>query len=101
MPTKREPFGIVFIEAMAHRLPVVGTRLGAIPDFVRVDETGYLVDTGAVDDLARALIRLLDDPERCRRFGEAGRRLALERYTWDRVGDALYTAISPHLLGRR
>jgi glycosyltransferase involved in cell wall biosynthesis len=100
MPTKREPFGIVFVEAMAHRLPVVGTRLGAIPDFVKVDETGYLVDTGAVDELARALTRLLDDPDRCRRFGEAGRRLVMERYTWDRAGDAIHAAISARLGGR-
>jgi len=86
LPTKLEPFGIVFIEALSYRLPIVATCIGAIPDFVRDGENGYLVEPGATQNLAEALIKLLDDPEKCRRFGNAGYKTAQERYTWENVG---------------
>lgn len=99
MPTRREPFGIVFIEAMSHRLPIVGTRIGAIPDFVQDGQAGILVTPGAEQELADALIQLLNDPRRCRKLGERGREIVLERYTWERVGEAIHDAILPFLDG--
>ena len=76
LPTLAEPFGVVFIEAMHAGLPVVGTRLGAIPDFVIPHSTGALVAPGDVDELAHALAELLADPDRTRRMGRAARALA-------------------------
>lgn len=86
LPTKLEPFGFVFIEAMAQRLPIVATRLGAIPDFVTDGQNGYLAEPGDVDALAYLLEILIDDPEKCRMLGEAGRRKVETQYSWDNVG---------------
>lgn len=86
LPTKLEPFGIVFIEALSYRLPIVATCVGAIPDFVQDGENGYLIEPGITQNLADALIKLLDDPEKCHRFGDAGYKIAQERYTWENVG---------------
>lgn len=87
MPTRREPFGIVFIEAFSNKLPIVATRLGAIPDFVLPGESGYLVSpTDNVDQLAEALIDLVGNPAKCQAFGERGYQIALERYTWENTG---------------
>ncbi len=86
LPTRLEPFGVVFLEAFAHALPVVATDIGAIPDFVWDGQTGYLVGTGDIEHLAEVLIRLLQNPEHCRTLGEKGRSLVLERYTWEKVG---------------
>ncbi len=86
LPTKREPFGAVFIEAFSRKLPVVATNVGAIPDFVIDGETGYLVEVGDVDALAKALTALVGNPERCRAFGEAGYKLVSARYNWEAVG---------------
>jgi glycosyltransferase involved in cell wall biosynthesis len=94
MPTRGDAFGIVFVEALSHGLPVVGTRVGAVPEIVQDGETGYLVEPGDVRGLADALTRLLADPERCRAFGTLGRRRMLERYTWPRVADSITTTIS-------
>jgi glycosyltransferase involved in cell wall biosynthesis len=94
MPTQGDAFGIAFVEALSHGLPVVGTRLGAVPEIVQDGETGYLVEPGDVRGLADALWRLLADPERCRAFGTLGRRRMLERYTWPRVADSIATTIS-------
>jgi len=86
LPTKLEPFGIVFVEALHHKLPVVGTNIGAIGDFIVGGVNGYLVKPGNVEELAKALITLVGDPKKCERFGERGSRIAAERYTWERVG---------------
>jgi glycosyltransferase involved in cell wall biosynthesis len=99
VPTRLEPFGIAFLEAMLHRLPVVATTEGALPDMVNDGVTGRLVPPGGVEQLAEALIELLGDPARCRQLGEAGHRLARERYTWPAVGARLRAEILP-LIGR-
>lgn len=94
LPTRLEPFGIAFIEAFAHKLPVIATRVGAIPDFVIPGESGYLVEPGAIDDLAQALIQLLDDPAKCRALGSRGYEIVQANYTWEKVGQRLHEKIS-------
>lgn len=84
-----EPFGIVPLEAMACAVPVVATRVGGQQDTVDDGVTGRLVEPGDRDGLAAVLRELLDSPETLRRHGEAGRRRALSRYTWDRVADGV------------
>jgi glycosyltransferase involved in cell wall biosynthesis len=93
LPTHLEPFGIAFLEAMQARLPVVGTRIGAIPDFVQDGWNGYLVEPGDVQGLTEALLKLLDDPERCREFGERGFALTQDRYSWEAVGKRFHQHI--------
>jgi len=97
LPTRLEPFGIVFIEAMLHRLPIVATRTGAVPDMVKQNETGLLVEPGDAKGLGRALIELVGDPARCRRYAETGYRHAREGYTWERVGQRMRENILPFL----
>jgi glycosyltransferase involved in cell wall biosynthesis len=61
------------LEAMAARRPVVGTAVEGTEDLVVPGRTGWLVPAGDVAALSRALIEAADSPERCQRFGEAGR----------------------------
>jgi glycosyltransferase involved in cell wall biosynthesis len=86
LPTRLEPFGVAFLEAMHHRLPIVATAVGAVPDMVLEGVNGHLVAPGDPAKLAEALIGLLGDPARCRQLGEAGYRRASQDYTWDSVG---------------
>jgi glycosyltransferase involved in cell wall biosynthesis len=87
LPTRLDPsFPIVCLEAFAHRLPVVSTDIEGTPDFVLDGETGYLVKCGDVERLAEVLIELIGNPEKCRSLGENGRRLVLEKYSWEKVG---------------
>jgi glycosyltransferase involved in cell wall biosynthesis len=71
--TKPEPFGMVLIEGMALGKPVVATRGGGPLDIIVDGQTGDLVDMGDVDGMARAVIDLLQEPERAKRMGKAGR----------------------------
>jgi len=73
-PSAEEPFGMVYLEAMAARRPVVAYRSGGAPEVVVDGETGFLVDRGDISALASSLLRLLRDQDLRRRFGEAGRR---------------------------
>jgi D-inositol-3-phosphate glycosyltransferase len=88
-----EPFGIVPIEAMACRTPVVAAAVGGQLDTVVDGVTGTLVGPVAGDpgdDSLGAVVRgLLDDPARLERYGAAGRRRVLDHYTWSRVADGV------------
>ena len=75
-----EGLPISLLEAMASGLPVVATRVGDIPRVVQ-PETGILVPPAKPDELAGAVIRLLDDPALCRKMGEAGRVYALKNHS--------------------
>ncbi|MEU0112546.1 glycosyltransferase [Streptomyces bobili] len=99
-----EPFGIVPVEAMACCAPVVATAVGGQLDTVVDDVTGVLVPPDEDHDLGATIRGLLDDPARLARYGAAGRRRVLARYTWDRVADGVtqvYGAVSsvPSLSG--
>lgn len=85
MPSLYEPFGVVFAEAMAHRLPCVGTNICAMPEIIGHGETGYVVPPRNPEKLAQHILDLLKNPAKCRTFGEAGYRRYLSRYTWDAV----------------
>jgi phosphatidylinositol alpha-1,6-mannosyltransferase len=84
-----EGLGLVFLEAGAAGTPVVGTRVGGIPDAVIHGETGYLVDPDSSDMLAETLIELIIDSEKARRLGEGGRRRVAELFDWRRNAPAL------------
>ena len=100
-PSVYEPLGIVNLEAMACELAVVATATGGIPEVVVDGETGWLVPIEQVDDgsgapvdpgrfvsdLAAALNQAVSDPQRARRFGEAGRLRAVESFSWSSIGD--------------
>jgi glycosyltransferase involved in cell wall biosynthesis len=86
LPARREPFGIVFVEAMAHKLPIVATNIGAIPDLVLEGKNGYLVEPNNSEQLAQRIIDLMGAPDKCNDFGEYGHKHFLESYTWERIG---------------
>ena len=100
-PSVYEPLGIVNLEAMACEVAVVATATGGIPEVVVDGATGWLVPIEQVadgsgipvdpdrfvSDLAGALNQAISDPERARRFGQAGRRRAVESFSWSSIGD--------------
>jgi len=86
------------IEALLMERPTVGTRVGGIPESMRHEETGLLVPPADPTALAAAIERLLANREEGRRFGTAGRKLMLERFTLARTGAdlaALYERVAP------
>ena len=93
LPTHYEAFGVAFIEAMENSLPIVATNLGAITDFVQDGENGYLVPSGDPAAIARALLDLLDHPQRCEVFGKRSREIYLEQYNWHNTGRLIRASV--------
>ncbi len=88
-PRDVEGFGIVYLEAGACEVPVIGSRVGGIPDAVAEGETGLLVDPARPGELADALLDVLRRPDRGRSLGVAARRRIVRELTWERTGDAV------------
>jgi alpha-maltose-1-phosphate synthase len=97
-PSVYEPFGIINLEAMACRAPVVASAVGGILEVVVDGVTGYLVPFEAdgvtgfpVDgdkfsrDLARKIAGLMADPAMCARMGAAGRKRVEETFAWEAI----------------
>jgi glycosyltransferase involved in cell wall biosynthesis len=80
-----EGFGIVLLEAMLASLPVVATRVSAVPEVVEDGETGALVEAGDDEALGRELAALLADPTRARALGAAGRARARAEFSVRRM----------------
>jgi glycosyltransferase involved in cell wall biosynthesis len=80
-----EGLGLVFLEAMAAGLPVLATRVSAVPEVVVDGETGLLVPPSDAEALAEGFGRLAADPSACKRLGAAGRARVRERFGLDRM----------------
>ena len=86
IPSLYEGFSLPAVEAMASGTPIVASRAGALPEVVGPDgQCARLVNPGDVDDLTRLLGELLDSPRELQRLGAAGRRRALEVFSWESV----------------
>jgi len=79
-PSVKEPFGFVFMEAMASGLPAIGGRSGGVPDVVRDGRTGLLVEAGDPATIIAAL-ETLRDPALRARMGEEARRTAIAEHS--------------------
>lgn len=91
---EQEGFGIVFLEAASCGVPQVAGRSGGASEAVENGITGIVVDDPRdVAATADALARFLDDPERRRRFGEAGRRRAVAEFAYDVLSERLGAAL--------
>jgi starch synthase len=97
-PSVYEPFGIINLEAMACRAPVVASAVGGILEVVVDGMTGYLVPFAADPvtsfptepeqfsrDLAMRIAELLDDPKKAKAMGEAGRKRVEEHFSWTAI----------------
>ncbi len=96
MPSVYDAFPIVFLEAMAYRLPCVAAASAAMREQVEDGVTGFVAPHDP-EQIAERLLTLIDDPVRARAMGEAGYQRFVERYTWDEVAGRIVAAITARL----
>jgi len=102
LPTiAQEALGRTAVEAMGAWRPVVAARIGGLPGTVVEGVTGLLFEPGNAADLAARLETLLDDPERARAMGVAGRRRFDEHFTWESIIRRHYLPILGTPVSRR
>ena len=83
------------VEAGAHGLPVVAARSGAFPEVIRDGETGLLVPPDDPQALAKALQRLIADPDLRRRLGDAARAHVAASFSVEKMADRFVAALAP------
>jgi glycosyltransferase involved in cell wall biosynthesis len=91
MPSRVDSFGIVYLEAWAYGVPVIGCRAGGVPDVIDDEQDGLLVPFGEPSALASAIERLLADPELRQQMGRRGCAKVLANYTWEHIYGKLRT----------
>ncbi|MCC6473467.1 MAG: glycosyltransferase [Burkholderiales bacterium] len=101
LPTHEEALGTSFLEAQAMGVPVIGTRVGGVPEALREGETGLLVPARDPAALAAAIVTLAGDRERLRRMGEAARRFVRAEYSGERMGERMLALYRRLLEDRR
>jgi len=104
MPSIREEFGVAAVEAQAMEIPVVATKVGGIPEVVRDGITGILVEPRNPEQLAAAIIELIENPEKRKEMGKEGRKYVLSHYRWEdnaALMDNLYKSVLESPGGKR
>ncbi len=84
-PSRSEGLGSAFLEAFAAGVPIIGTAVGGIPDFLKEGETGLFCRLENPSDLAEKIDRILEDRGLSLKLAENGRKLVEEKYSWDKI----------------
>ncbi len=84
LPSKREGFGLVVLEANSLGVPAVGRRVSAIPELIRDGKNGLTFTS--FDELVEAVRALLESPKTARKMGSTGKRVA-GKYSWEKVAE--------------
>jgi glycosyltransferase involved in cell wall biosynthesis len=84
-PMLNDPWGQVYVEALASRTPVLGLDRNGLPQITEGGRHGFLVPTADPEALATVLLDAMSDPERLARMGQSGQAHVLKNYTWDEV----------------
>lgn len=84
-PSDKESFGLAALEAMITGTPVIGSNAGGVKEVVEHDINGFLSETGDTDDMSQNAIRLIDDKQLYKRFAEAGKKIASDRFESDKI----------------
>ncbi len=95
LPSRGEGFGLVYLEAMAHGLPCIGSIHDAATDVIVDGETGRLVSQDDSAAMTDAVAALLADEALRGRMGEAGRTRAQQEFSFDRFSERMWTLLTP------
>lgn len=96
-PSLSEGLGNSFLEAMAAGLPIIGTPVGGIPDFLTDGETGVFCEPRNPESIAKAALRIQNEPGLKERIVERGARIVREQYEWNGIAEKMDQLLSTYL----
>ncbi|MDY6902262.1 MAG: glycosyltransferase family 4 protein, partial [Cyanobacteriota bacterium] len=85
LPSFKETFGIVFLEAMHYGLPIITTNVSAMPELIEEGKNGLLVPPADSQALAKAISKLIENPDLIKQMGESGRNKVANSYYWEQT----------------
>jgi glycosyltransferase involved in cell wall biosynthesis len=93
MPAPNEPWGLVYLEALASQTPILGLKRNAFPELSGDGRHGFMVAESTPEAVAEGLLDALSDVDRLRAFGLAGQQFCLENYSWEKTGEQIARVI--------
>lgn len=97
-PTLNEAFGLVLLEAMEAALPCISANEGGIPSVIEDSQTGFIVSSRNVEELADKMIWLIQNPDKGLEMGKEGRKRFLEKFTLRSFEGRLATILRQNLI---
>jgi glycosyltransferase involved in cell wall biosynthesis len=91
-PSRYESFGLMYIEAMCYGIPVIGCRVGGIPEVIDDEVNGFLIEPGDASTLANSVLRLLNNPVLRQQMGKAARLSVLNQFNRQQMAQATVDA---------
>ena len=88
-PSISEGLGNVFLEAMAVGVPIIGTPVGGIPDFLKHEETGLFCKPNNPKSIAEAVKKILENKELQEKLIDNGKELVKRKYDWDIIAEQM------------
>ncbi|WP_208342271.1 glycosyltransferase family 4 protein [Aetokthonos hydrillicola] len=82
MPSLNEPWGLVYLEALACKTPILGLNRNALPQMTQQGKYGFLVDEPTPEMIAQVILQAFSNPQKLKEMGEAGQKYCLETFTW-------------------
>ncbi len=86
--TWKEPLGLVILEAMAAKTPVISTRAGGVTTLIKDGYNGFLVHARNAKEIAARVNQLLEDDELRKKMSERSYELVMKKFTWGKIADA-------------
>ncbi len=96
MPALNEPWGLVYLEALACKMPILGLKRNSLPEITRNGEFGFLVNSADPESIAEAIIDAFSNTKRLEEMGENGQKYCVQNFSWDRTVKKIHDVISEY-----
>lgn len=93
-PMLNDPWGQVYLEALASRTPVLGLNRNGLPEITEQGRHGFLVDEASPEAIAEKILHAMSNPDQLARMGLSGQSHVLQNYSWDRVVSEMAAVMS-------
>jgi glycosyltransferase involved in cell wall biosynthesis len=93
MPARDEPWGLVYLEALSCKTPVIGLNRNALPEITQNGRFGFLIEEATPEAFAANLLKACEDPQRLRQMGLEGQQYCIQNFTWERTVEKILSVV--------
>lgn len=83
MPAINEPWGLVYLEALACKMPIIGLNRNSFPEISEYGKYGFGLDNANPEELAKIILNAFDNPEQLKEMGQKAQEYCLNKFSWN------------------